>query len=319
MSGVPPLVLIRGPEQVLAERALAQTLDALRLTAPDLEVVRLYAAAYEGGQLTLEASPSLFGGAKAIVVRDLDEGGDELQLDVLAYVAAPQPDMTLIVLHKGGVRGKKTLDALKGAGARVIDAPAITSDGDKMSFAMHEFRAGRRKATAEAVRALVEAVGKDVRELASACQQLIADTEGMIDEDVVARYHGGKVEASGFKVADATMAGEVGEALRLLRHALSVGVDPLPIVAVLGQQVRQLIRVGAAGRGRRDDISRELGMPPWQVDRARRALAGWQAEGLGRCLQAVAAADVAVKGGGRDPVYAVERLILDICAERTPA
>jgi len=88
---------------------------------------------------------------------------------------------------------------------------------------------------------------------------------------------------------------------------------------VLGQQVRQLIRVGAAGRGRRDDIARELGMPPWQVDRARRALAGWQAEGLGRCLQAVAAADVAVKGGGRDPVYAVERLILDICAERTPA
>ena len=30
MSGVPPLVLIAGPEQVLADRALAQTVAALR-------------------------------------------------------------------------------------------------------------------------------------------------------------------------------------------------------------------------------------------------------------------------------------------------
>ena len=80
--------------------------------------------------------------------------------------------------HKGGSRGKKVLDTLKGSGARVIDAPAIKTDRDKADFAAHEFRRARRKATGEAVHALVEAVGKDVRELASACQQLIDDTTG---------------------------------------------------------------------------------------------------------------------------------------------
>jgi DNA polymerase-3 subunit delta len=84
------------------------------------------------------------------------------------------------------------LDTLKGSGARVIDAPAIKTDRDKADFAAHEFRRARRKATAEAVHALVEAVGKDVRELAAACQQLVDDTTGVIDEKVVMTYHGGR-------------------------------------------------------------------------------------------------------------------------------
>ncbi len=316
MSGVPSVVLISGPEQVLAERGLAETIDALRVTAPGLEVVRLFANSYEPGQLAIEASPSLFGGDKAIVVHDLDEAGDEAQLDVLDFLGAPQPDVTLIVCHKGGARGKRVLDAIKGQGARIIDAPALKSDRDKSDFAMHEFRRAGRKATGPAVQALVEAVGKDLRELAAACQQLVADTKGVIDEQVVMTYHGGKVEATGFRVADAAVAGDAGEALRLLRHAIAVGVDPVPIVAVLAGQVRQLIKVGSAGRGHSATLAKELGMAPWQVDKARRALSGWNAEALGRSLQALAAADFEVKGGGRDPVYAVERAILTICREK---
>jgi DNA polymerase-3 subunit delta len=279
-------------------------------------VVRLQAATYEAGSLGVHASPSLFGGEKAMVVLDLDEAPDELQTDLLAFLAAPEPDITLVVTHKSGQRGKKVLDTLKKGGARVVEAPAIKSDRDKSDFAMHEFRAARRRASPEAVRALIEAVGKDLRELAAACQQLISDTTGVIDEVLVEKYHGGKVEATGFRVADAAIAGNSGEALRLLRHAIATGVDPVPIVAVLAQQLRQLVRVGFAGRGRSADVARDLGMAPWQVDKARRALSGWDSEALARSIQAVAAADFEVKGGGRDPVYAVERAILTITHER---
>jgi DNA polymerase-3 subunit delta len=314
---VPPLVLITGPEGVIAERALAATLDELRETAPDLEVVRLTAATYEPGALVLHASPSLFGGDKCIVVEDLDEAADELQADLLAFLAAPEPDVTLVVTHKSGQRGNKVLDTMKQSQSGVLEAPAIKSDRDKTDFAMHEFRRARRKATPDAVRALIEAVGKDVRELASACSQLVADTTGVIDEELVTRYHGGKVEATGFRVADAAVAGNAGEALRLLRHAIATGVDPVPIVAVLAQQLRQLVKVGAAGRGRSADVARDLGMAPWQVDKARRGLSGWGPEGLADSIQAVALADFEVKGGARDPVYSVERAILTITQART--
>jgi DNA polymerase-3 subunit delta len=264
----------------------------------------------------MHASPSLFGGTKAIVVLELEDAPDELQADVLAYLSVPADEITLVVAHKSGARGKKVLDTLKKAGARVIDAPLIKSDSDKAQFAANEFRRQGRKATPGAVRALVESVGKDLRELTAACAQLIADTEGLVDEALVEKYQGGKIEATGFKVADAAIAGNAGEALRLLRHAISTGDSPVPIVAVLAMQLRQMVKVGSAGRGPSAQLAKTLAMAPWQVDQARRKLSGWDPEGVGRAIQAVAAADFDVKGGGRDPVYAVERAILKICAAR---
>ncbi len=310
-------MLISGPEGVLAERALASTLDALRAFDPDLEVVKLYAEGYQGGTLTTHASPSLFGGTTVIVVQDLDEAPDELQADLLDYLALPADEVTLVVAHKGGMRGKKVLDTLKKAGARVIECPLIKSDGDKSAFATNEFRRQGRKVTPDAVRSLVQAVGRDLRELTAACAQLVADTEGVVDEAVVEKYHGGKIEASGFKVADAAIAGHAGEALRLLRHAISAGENPVPIVAVLAMQLRQMVRVGSAGRGSSAQLAKSLAMAPWQIDQARRKLNGWHPDGVGHAIQAVAAADFDVKGGARDPVYAVESAILTICRSRT--
>ncbi|NHN56085.1 DNA polymerase III subunit delta [Calidifontibacter sp. DB0510] len=316
MTSVPPLVLIAGPEQVLAERAVESTLALIREVDAGAEVVRLDGPAYEPGALALHTSPSLFGGTTVVVVRDLDEGTDDLLEEVVALAADPPMDAHVVLVHKGGNRGKRALDALKKAKARVIEAPAVKSDRDKGTFVTGEFRVARRRIAPDAVHALLEAVGKDLRELAAACAQLIADTTGTVEVETVERYYGGRVEATGFRVADAAVAGNASEALRLLRHALSGGLDPVPVVAVLASQLRQVARVAAAGRGSSASLAKELGMAPWQIDRARRAAAGWDGIRLGRAIQAVAAADFEVKGGGRDPVYAVERAVLTICRER---
>ena len=307
---VPPYVLVSGPESLLAERAVAQTLDDLRVTDADLETIRLYAAAYAAGELTLHASPSLFGGAKCIVVHDVDEADDELQADLLAALAGePEPDLTLVVLHKGGASAARRCSTRSRAPAPGSSRPrpsrptATRPTSPPTSSAGPGARPPARPCTRS-----VEAVGKDVRELAAACQQLVDDTTGAIDEQVVARYHGGKVEATGFRVADAAVAGDAGEALRLLRHAIATGVDPVPIVAVLAQQLRQLVKVGAAGRGRSADVARDLGMAPWQVDKARRGAGGaGPPRGSPSSSRRSPLADFEVKGGGRDPVYAVER------------
>lgn len=313
---MPNLVLVAGPESLLVDRGVERVLRQAREAAADLEVVRLDGASYQAGELALQASPSLFGGEKLILVRDLDEATDELIEDLASYLTSPDPTVSLVLTHKGGQRGKRIIDAMKKAKAQVIDAPAVKTDRDKTDFVGREFAAAGRQASPDAVHALVEAVGKDLRELAAACQQLISDTHGVIDLDLVTTYHAGKVEATGFRVADAAVAGNTGEALRLLRHALAVGVDPVPIVAVLAAQLRQLVKVEAAGRGRSADIARQVGLAPWQVEKAWRSLGGWDSEALGRSIQAVAAADFEVKGGGRDPEYAVERAILTITQER---
>ena len=316
------LALITGPEEVLAERGLESVVDAVRAVEPEAEVVKLYAASYQPGELLVHASPSLFGGWTVIVVHDMDEADDALVEDLLGYLARPADGVTLVVRHKSGNRGKKVLDTLKKQGARVVEAKAIKSEGDKHTFVKNEFRTARRRITDDAVGALVLAVGKDLRELAGACAQLVRDVEGTVEAEDVTTYYGEKVETTGFKVAEAALAGDEGEAVRLLRHAMLGGLDPVPIVAVLAMQLRQVGKVASAGRGSSAQVARDLGMAPWQVDQARRVARGWDGPSLGRAIQAVARADVDVKGGlrteaaVRSPEYAVERAVLEVCRAR---
>jgi DNA polymerase-3 subunit delta len=50
-------------------------------------------------------------------------------------------------------------------------------------------------------------------------------------------------------------------------------------------------------------------MAPWQLDRARKDLAGWSDDGLAAAIQAMADADAAAKGAERDPIYSLEKLV----------
>lgn len=322
MSAMVSLALVSGPEEILAERGTDSVVEAVRAAEPEAEVVRIYAGSYQPGELLVHASPSLFGGWSIIVVHDADEADDALVDDLMAYLEAPSDAVSLVVRHKQGNRGKRVLDRLKKDGARVIEAKAVKTERDKHEFVTGEFRAARRKIAPDAVNALVLAVGKDLRELAGACAQLIRDVEGLVEAEDVSTYYGEKVETTGFKVAEAALAGNQAEAMRLLRHAMLGGLDPVPIVAVLAMQLRQVGKVASAGRGSSGQLAKDLGMAPWQVDQARRVAQGWDGPRLGAAIQAVAAADVAVKGGlrtesaVRSPEYAVERAVLEVCRLR---
>ena len=83
----PSLVLVTGPEAVLADRAVEQVIADVRVGAPEVDVVTLTAEGYTEGELTVQASPSLFGEDKLIVVRDLHQAPDALQLDLLTYLS----------------------------------------------------------------------------------------------------------------------------------------------------------------------------------------------------------------------------------------
>lgn len=308
-----PVVLVQGPESLLAERAVDHLVDLARERDPDVERAEIEGATYQAGMLTVAASPSLFGEAKVVIVRGAEAATEALVLDVIDYVPVADPETTVVVVHGGGPRGKKMLDAIRAGHAPVVTVEAIKRDADKVAFVTAEFRRFRRRIDAAGVRALVEALGSDLRELAAACSQLATDTDGTISAAVVDRYYGGRVEATGFRVADAAAAGQSGDAVALLRHALATGADPVPIVAALAMKLRGLAKVGAM-RGRGGASTKDLGMAPWQVDRARRELSGWTPEGLAAAISAVAQADAEVKGAGRDPVFAVERAVLTIAA-----
>lgn len=302
------MVLVGGPEDYLASRAMDRLRQLVRAAAPDVEVTRMSAAAYEPGALAMNVSPSLFGEQKLIEVEALESMNDAFLADALKYLAQPEPDAVMVMRHGGGVRGKKLLDAIKAGGWPVVDCQPLKKDADKISFVMTEFKAASRRIEPDAVQALINAVGASLAELAAACSQLIADATTAVDADMVDRYYGGRVEASGFKVADAAMAGNAPLALSTLRHALDTGADPVPIVAALAAKLRSLAKVAGA-QGSSAQIAKQLGMQPWLVEQAQRDVRRWTPEGLVRSIQVTAEADAQVKGLSRDPVYAVEHAV----------
>ena len=107
------------------------------------------------------------------------------------------------------------------------------------------------------------------------------------------------------------MAGDAKNALSLLRHALSTGSDPVPLVAAVAMKLRGMAKVQGFS-GTSGELASELKMAPWQVDRARREVRRWNEVALGQSLIAAAEADEAVKGGGRDPVYAIEWFVSEV-------
>jgi len=314
-----PIVLVSGPEEVCAERAIAGVRDFLRAEDPSLEVSDLRADDYTSGTLLAVTSPSLFGEPRLVRVAGVEKCSDAFLTEALAYLEAPQDGATVILRHTGAsVRGKKLLDAIRsGTGGGIeIPCPAVKRDSDRYDFAAGEFQAAKKRIAPAALRALVSAFADDLTELAAACQQLIADVPGDIGVETVERYYGVRVETTAFAVADTAIAGRYGEALVTLRHALSSGADPVPLVAAIASKLRTMARV-AGSREPAAALAARLGMKDWQVDRARRDLTGWNEASLSTAIQAAARADAEVKGASRDPVFAVERLVT-VIATRAP-
>jgi DNA polymerase-3 subunit delta len=252
-----------------------------------------------------------------VVVRGAQDAAKDIADEITRLAADPPPELALVVVHAGGAKGKALLGALTKQAAEVVECPRLTRISDRMSFIRGEFRRSGRTIDDSGVRALIDALGSDLREIASACSQLAADTTGVIDQSVVATYYRGRSEASGFSVADKAVEGHLGEALELLRWALAVGVSPVLITSALAQGVRLLGRVGGAPRGKNAAaLAAEVGAPPWKIDRVRQQLRGWTPEGTARALAAVAEADAQVKGEGASPGYALEEAIRTIVACR---
>ncbi|GGU34130.1 DNA-binding protein [Streptomyces daghestanicus] len=307
-----PVTLAVGQEDLLLDRAVREVVAAAKAADADTDVRDLTPDQLQPGTLAELTSPSLFAERKVVVVRNAQDLSADTVKDVKVYLGAPAEEITLVLLHAGGAKGKGLLDAARKAGAREVACPKMTKPADRLAFTRAEFRGAGRSATPEACQALVDAIGSDLRELASAVSQLVADVEGTIDEAVVGRYYTGRAEASSFTVADRAVEGRAAEALEALRWSLSTGVAPVLITSALAQGVRAIGKLSSARGGRPADLARELGMPPWKIDRVRQQMRGWTPDGVAVALRAVAEADAGVKGGGEDPGYALEKAVVTV-------
>jgi DNA polymerase-3 subunit delta len=311
------LYLLLGSEGALADRALAK-LNA-ELKEEKCEITTIAAPDAVLGDISDALAPSLFSERRALIIKDLQDLPEESREEITRYLDAPDELTTLIFVHKGGVKGKALLDAIKKVKPEIISCEPMKKEAEKEEFVKSLFLDSGRKATAGAIAALVGALGSDMRELQAAVSQICLDAQAgkTIDEAIVDKFHQGRVETTGFDVADATLDGNLPGALVALRSALETGTDPVMITSAIASNLRSLAKVSGVNRGTKSfEVAGELGMAPWQIDKARRQLTGWSPRSIAKAVQAIALADAQVKGASSDPIFALEKALATITQVR---
>ena len=308
--------LILGSEAALADRALTKI--SAQLKEEKTEVTTISAADAIVGDISDALAPSLFSERRALIIKDLQDLPEESRDEITRYLPEPDATTTVVFIHKGGVKGKALLDAIKKVKPEIITCEPLKKDAEKEQFVKELFLDSGRKASPGAVAALVGALGGDMRELQQAVSQITLDAPaGIIDEKYIDEFNQGRVETTGFDVADATLDGNLPTALISLRSAIETGTDPVMVTSAIASALRSLAKVSGSATGAKSfELAGQLGMAPWQIDKARRQLQGWTPRALSKAVQAIALADAQVKGAATDPIYALEKALYTITAAR---
>jgi DNA polymerase-3 subunit delta len=283
----------------------------------ETEVHELQAAGLPVGELADVLAPSLFGGHRLVVVSGVHECAAALADALTGYAKDPDPDLTLVIVHFGGKRNEALVKAFTAAGAAVDECPKITSAGDRAAFVRNEVRNAGGRITADAVVALVDAVGADLRALSAAASQLVSDFGGSIDADAVARFHQGQAEVTGFTVAERVLVGDRAGSIEMLRWALERGVAHVLIADAIADGVRTAARVASLNTTNPGELARVLKMPPWKVKKAQAQSRGWSIDGLQQAVRVAADLNADVKGAAASADYALERAVRRIVTIRS--
>lgn len=304
------LHLVLGDEELLVERAVAAVLRQARKAAgtDDVPVNRLRAGEVSTSELAELLSPSLFADERVVVLEAAAEAGKDAVALIAAAAADVPPGTMLIVVHSGGGRAKALADQLKSFGAQVHPCARIAKASERADFVRREFRALKIKASDDTVTAVLDAIGSDIRELAAACSQLVADTGGDVTAAAVRRYHSGKAEVKGFDIADKAVMGDVAGAAEALRWAMMSGEPQVVLADALAEAIHTIARVAPLS-GDPYRLAAELGMPPWRVQKAQKQARRWSRSSVAEAMRLVATLNADVKGAAADADYALEAAV----------
>lgn len=262
-------------------------------------------------------TPAMFGDGRFVIVRGQAGPLDAEVERLTAWAESPPPGLACALVVGRATKLRKAL----GRGAEVIEASA-PKPWETGAWVVTHMKGRGRQMTPEAAEALVEALGTDLRELATACEQLTLATSTRIGVDVVQRMFRG-LDSQLYTFLDALLQRDRSAALKHLHSLLGVGeYHPLVLTATLAKQYRAL----AAGKGTERvaaaTLAKELDITVGYVNRAFKHGRNFTPEDVRTGFRLIADADDTLKGGERGnelPEHVVMELLVSQLAGDRPA
>jgi DNA polymerase III subunit delta len=309
-SPVAHVTLVLGDEELLAEREVRAAVRAAEAELGEgTQVEYVQGKGLPDGFALGLATPSLFGGGRIVVIEQAQELDAESRAVVLALAKDGVPG-TLLVLRAASTGRLAKFFTEVSKLAKVIKVPKL-KPSERRAWVKAELRSLQRRADEQAVAALLELVGADLRELAGAVGKLhlAVPPPAPITEMLVRDHLTPAAERTVFELSDAIFSGDAATALDYLASLLEQKEPEMRLLGLLASQVRRLIQIRAYDGASPARIAQLIGIPEWQVKKALSNARRYRPEQLRRALDLIAEANTQVVTGAMPPKLLLETLV----------
>jgi len=238
--------------------------------------------------------------------------------EIEAYLAAPAPSTVLALVGDGVKKDSALAKAVAKAGELLFYDVAKKRLPEWVG---EQFARLGTPVDRDACRALVEAVGDDVGDLASEIRKLATWANGEpVTRAAVEQLAVGRAETPIFAVTDAWGRRDVAGTLRATESLLDRSHRPRSseLLRVVASLVGHVGRVRKAARlvdegVRPSEIASRLKMHPFVAEKTAKQAGNFSGEELARATVRLAEVDAGVKGGSRlPPELQLERALVEI-------
>jgi len=315
-EGLRPLYLLLGPE-IYLRRVAAQTITETALSRTMLREFNESAFSLLSDQVQSAVAAAeqlpMMSDVRVVRIRDfarLREADEDI---LIRYLNNPSPTTAMIFIADDLDKRKKSSKVLLDTCTVVEFSPL--KDAEAKAWAKSRLKELKISADDQVLSELVRLVGTDVQTLANELEKLAsaAAATNRITLDHVDELIGRSRELSNFELADHLMAGNRKRALETLHRLLEDGAEPVMLVGLIaGNYHRLALGKHLLARGGREEVFRNISLPPFKRDSYISTLQRSTAAKIARGIQLTAATDLAIKTSQATPRLQLEMLVCEL-------
>ena len=316
-EGLRPLYLLLGCE-VYLRRVAAQTITEAALSRTLLREFNesAFSLLSDPVQSAIAAAEQLpmMSDTRVVRIRDFARLREADEDTLIRYLNNPSPSTVMIFIADELDKRKKSSKVLLDTCTVVDFAPL--KDAEAKSWAKTRLKELKVSADDQVLSELIRLVGTDVQTLSNELEKLAsaaASFGGRITQDLVDELIGRSRELSNFELGDHLLACNRKKALETLHRLLEDGAEPVMLVGLIaGNYHRLALGKHLMTRGGREEVFRNISLPPFKRDSYISTLQRSSAEKIARGIQLTAAADLAIKTSQATPRLQLELLVCEL-------
>ena len=315
-EGLRPLYLLLGTEiylrrvaaRAITEAALSRTL----LREFNESGFSLLSDPVQSAIAAAEQLP-MMSDKRVVRIRDFARLREADEDVLIRYLTNPSPSTVMIFVADDLDKRKKSSKVLLDV-CTVVEFSAL-KDAEARAWAKTRLKELKITADDQVLSEIVRLVGTDVQTLFNELDKLASAAAGTkrITSTLVDELIGRSRELSNFELGDHLLAGNRKRALETLHRLLEDGAEPVMLVGLIaGNYHRLALGKHLLARGGREEVFRNISLPPFKRDSYISTLQRSTAAKVARGIQLTAAADLAIKTSQATPRLQLELLVCEL-------